>query len=49
MTVNVELIAEAHEDVFDLDAREVTSVVAPGSQDAAFTLGTRCELLTLDC
>ncbi|MFG2532410.1 hypothetical protein [Streptomyces sp. NPDC048516] len=47
--MNVELALEEHEGVFDLDVREVTDVAAPVSQNAAFTLGVRCETTVIFC
>ncbi|WP_179023517.1 hypothetical protein [Streptomyces sp. IMTB 2501] len=47
--MNVEFAVKEHEDVFDLDIREATEAVAPTAQEAAFTLGTRCETTVIFC
>ncbi|WP_157878587.1 hypothetical protein [Streptomyces chattanoogensis] len=47
--MNVELALKEHEDVFDLDVREVGDAAAPVDQEAAFTIGVRCETLSIGC
>ncbi|WKN18647.1 hypothetical protein NEH83_33335 [Streptomyces sp. JUS-F4] len=45
----MELALKEHADVFDLDIREVTDAVASWGQQAAFTIGVRCESLSIGC